>query len=425
MIAPPGLRVVPPDFPVVGNSIPIAVFFMLHIAIAEYSVGAIAIAPVMEWYGVRSGDQRAMRYARALANSYYLVFSLGATLAVFAVVLLTGLWGEAWATVLNVFLPLVGFLFGLFVLLAPLLVLYRNRFGRMRPGAHVALGFAVLVLQALFVVGITALDAYLITPRHAGAVSGAINPPYWPLLLHRLAGSVSWTALLLAGVAAVRLRRAVAEEERLFQAWAARINVRIGLFAAVFMPLDGFVLVEVLKHSQAGFFDNLVGGEAAWLFVIQEALFGALLVLGNLALALETPHPRGLDGAGRLAIGVTAVGMLLGLMPAQVIPEGAVALRYVGIGAAALATLLHLLARTLPERAMPRLAPAPGAAVVLPYSGSARARGALVLAGILGMSTALLMGYMKEEARGSYTIYGELTLEQGHHLFSPDPGIYP
>jgi hypothetical protein len=35
------------------------------------------------------------------------------------------------------------------------------------------------------------------------------------------------------------------------------------------------------------------------------------------------------------------------------------------------------------------------------------------------------MGYMKEEARGSYSIYGELTQQQGHGLFNPSPGLYP
>jgi hypothetical protein len=409
----------------VGNSIPIAFFFMLHIAIAEYSVGAIAIAPVMEWHAVRSGDPRAMRYARALVNSYYLVFSLGATLAVFAVVLLTGLWGRAWATQLNVFLPLVGVLFGLFLPLVVLLVIYRNSFERMRPGLHIAIGFAVFALQALFVVGITALDSYLITPQHAGAIGGVQNPPYLPLVIHRLAGSVSWTALFLAGFAALKLARAASEPERLFQAWAARINVRIGLLFAVAMPVDGFALVEVLKHSQPGFFDNLVNGQAAWLFILQEALFGGLLVLGNLALALEVPRGRGTDAVGMAAVVVTAAGMLVGLMPAQVLSGNLVGVRYVGIGVAALVTLLHLLLRTLPGRAMPQLIPAPGAAVVLPYGGSATARRALVVAGVLGVTTALLMGYMKEEARGNYTMYGEMTLEQGHGLFNPSPGLYP
>ena len=74
---------------------------------------------------------------------------------------------------------------------------------------------------------------------------------------------------------------------------------------------------------------------------------------------------------------------------------------------------------------MPQLSPAPGAAFAVPYGGSVTARRALVVAGILGVSTALLMGYMKEEARGDYTIYGEMTLQQGHGPFNPAPGVYP
>jgi hypothetical protein len=398
---------------------------MLHIAIAEYSLGAIAIAPVMELHGIRSADPRAMRYAKALTNSYYLVFSLGATLAVFAVVLLTGLWGRSWATQLNVFLPLVGVLFGIFLPLVALLVIYRNTFGRMRPGRHVAIGFTVLVLQSIFVIGITALDSHLMTPQHAGALGGFRNPPYLPLVIHRFAGSVSWTALLLAGFAALKLSRATAESERFFQAWAARVNVRIGLVFAVVMPVDGFALVEVLKHSQLGFFDNLVNGQAAWLFVLQEVLFGGLLVFGNLALAREGPNPDGVAAASSAAVVLTAVGMLVGIMPAQVVPAGIVGLRYIGIAVAVLATAVHLVLRSTRGGGMPQLSPVPGAAFAVPYGGSVTARRALVVAGILGVSTALLMGYMKEEARGNYTIYGEMTLQQGHGPFTPAPGVYP
>jgi hypothetical protein len=425
VIAPTALRVVPPDFPAVGNNIPIALFFMLHIAIAEYSLGAIAIAPVMELHGVRSADPRAMRYAKALTNSYYLVFSLGATLAVFAVVLLTGLWGRSWATQLNVFLPLVAVLFGIFLPLVALLVIYRNTFGRMRPRLHIAIGFTVLVLQSIFVIGITALDSHLITPQHAGALGGFRNPPYLPLVIHRFAGSVSWTALFLAGFAALKLSRATSESERFFQAWAARVNVRIGLVFAVVMPVDGFALVEVLKHSQQGFFDNLVNGQAAWLFVLQEVLFGGLLLFGNLALAREGPNPDGMAAASRAAVVLTGVGMLVGIMPAQVVPAGIVGLRYIGIAIAVLATAVHLVLRSTRGGGLPQLSPAPGAAFAVPYGGSVTARRALVVAGVLGVTTALLMGYMKEEARGDYTIYGEMTLQQGHGPFNPSPGIYP
>ena len=425
----PALTVPVPDFPVIGNNIPVAVMFVLHIAVAEYSAGAIAIAPFMELRGVRRNDPRALRYARSITNSYYLVFSLGATLAVFAVVLLIGLWGREFGDLVNAFLPLVGVLFGLFLILAPLLVLYRNTFDQAAaaPRLHVALGFIVAVLQNAFVVGITMVDAYLITPSHAGFLDGARNPPYLALVLHRLMGNVSWTALFLAGFAVIRLARARGEGDRLFQAWAARVNLRIGLLIGALMPLGGFFLVETLRTGQHGFFFNLTQGQAAWLFSVQAALLGAVLIGGNVALTLEMPRRRGGDVVGRGAVLLCAAGSVLGVLPAQVLGIDLFWVRYLGIGAAAATTLLHLAYRSVPERTMPRLAmsPAPGAAGVLPFSASAAGRRALVMVGVVSAALALFMGYLKEEARGDYSFYGELTQAQGHGHFNPDPGLFP
>ncbi|HEX4579027.1 MAG TPA: hypothetical protein VH498_03400, partial [Candidatus Dormibacteraeota bacterium] len=163
-----GLQVTTPDFPGIGNNVSVGIIFLIHIAIAEFSLGAITLAIAAEWHHVRTGDPRTARYARSLANSYYLVFSLGATFAVFAVVLLTGLWANELGQLVNKFLWLVAVAFGLFVLLAPLLVWYRNSFASMQPRRHAVLGTAVAALQTLFMVLIVGVDAYLINPVDAG-----------------------------------------------------------------------------------------------------------------------------------------------------------------------------------------------------------------------------------------------------------------
>ena len=81
-----GFTVTIPSFPGIGDAWLVGALFLAHIAIAEFSVGAITLAAAMEGYALRSGSAYARRYARAAANSYYLVFSLGATFAIFAVV---------------------------------------------------------------------------------------------------------------------------------------------------------------------------------------------------------------------------------------------------------------------------------------------------------------------------------------------------
>ena len=422
MVAPLGLSVPLPDWPVVGNFVPVAFLFTLHIAVAEFSLGAITLAAVMETVGYRSGAERHMRYARAAGNAYYLVFSLGATFAVFAVMAVIGLWGGTWGVLLNRFFGLVGIAFGIFFVLAPLLVLYRNSFGRMSRGKHLALAWAVVFWQTLFMVCIVVLDAYQVDPGQFGWVRGVLNAPYAPLLFHRLVGNVSWTALLFAGWAALRMTRAVDEPEHVYQAWAARINLRIGVVTGLLMPALGFLLMEVLRLNVPGFFGNLVNGQAAYLFVVQAVLLGVVFVGANVALAWELPSAG--SAFGRLCVALSLASFAVGVLPSQVLGNGVHWVRYAAIGAGLVVTLVHVLHRSAPLRPKPAFAPAPGALAVLPFSASVAARRALVVVGLTAMSLSLLMGYMKEEARGSWSINGELTQQQSHGQWNPQ-GIYP
>ncbi|HEY0409461.1 MAG TPA: hypothetical protein VGE42_04265, partial [Candidatus Dormibacteraeota bacterium] len=112
---PPALSVPTPDWPVVGDQLPIAVLFTVHIAVAEFSLGVVTLAPIFEAWGAGRGGERALRLARQLARAYYLLFSLGATLGVFAVTALIGLWGNQIGTLVNRFLPLIAVAFGTFL----------------------------------------------------------------------------------------------------------------------------------------------------------------------------------------------------------------------------------------------------------------------------------------------------------------------
>lgn len=395
--------------PFLGNKWPVGILFLLHIAVAEYSVGAITLAAFLELYGVVRKDARAFRYADAASKSYYLVFSLGATLAVFAVVVMTGLWGNLTGTLFNEFIWVVFAAFGLFFLITPLLPFHNASKKSMRRGRHVILTFILALLQSLFVVLIVTLDATLMTPPSGSSVLG---DSYVPLMVHRLIGNVSWTALFLAAFAAWRGSRSTDELERAFQRWAMRINLRIGLYAALLMPVSGFFLVLVLQNSQPEYFGNLTSGYVGWLMVLQEGLVGAVLVSGNIALALEkdsrAPRPVALG-----ACIIVFAGMVVALMPAAVIPSAILALRYSGLAVALLATLIHLVVRR-GTNILPRPFP-------LPFTG----RTAMVAAGLCAFSVSMLMGVIKESARGSYAIQGELTQQQGQQHFEPPPGTYP
>jgi cytochrome bd-type quinol oxidase subunit 1 len=405
-----GFSVTIPNFPGIPDAWIVGGLFLAHIALAEFSVGAITLAAAMEGYGWRSGNSFARRYARAAANSYYLIFSLGATFAIFAVVAMVGFFGNGIGTLVNRFLPLVGIAMGLFIILAPLLVWYRNSFGRMRDRHHFLLGCCVAALQTLFVVLIVGLDGFLITPQNASFAS-VLNPAYVPLLVHRLIGNVGWTALLLAGLATLLARRSSDAEEHRFQFWAARVNLRIGLVATLMMPIDGFILVLVLHNVQIGYFGNLVGTYGGYM-IAQEALVGAILVGGNIALAGERGGLRS-SRVAQVATVLTTVGMVVACLPASVITPDILALRYVGLGAAVLVTAVHVVSRWNPS------------GLLIQAVRGVTLRRSLVLVGVASMVTALYMGFIKEQARGQYVVYGVLTQSSSHGRFLPPESNYP
>ena len=413
------LQVTVPDFPGIGNNAVVGIAFLVHVAIAEFSLGAITLAVAAEWHHVRTGDPRTARYARGLANSYYLLFSLGATFAVLAIVLITGLFGEDIGVLFNRFLWLVATAFWLFFLLAPLLVLYRNTFTRFSPPVHASLGTVVLALQTLFMVLIVGIDAYLINPVDAGLTEPAFNPVYWPLLVHRLVGNVSWVALFCAAYAALRLRRSPDAAERTFQAWAARLNLRVGLGTALLMPVLGWFLILAIQGSQPGFFANLLSGNTASFMVAQECLIGATFIGGNVALACEDGDWRSWPRLSVVAVFLTTLAMALAALPSAVLPASVNDVRYVALGVAMLTTAVHLGAR-LGHR---RWRQDDG----LRRTGSASRMGrtALLAIGTTAVVTSLLMGFIKEHARNPYAIYGELTQQDAHSQYTAPPGIYP
>lgn len=415
-----GLQITTPDFPGIGNNVSVGIAFLVHILIAEFSLGAITLAVAAEWHHVRTGDERTMRYARSLANAYYLIFSLGATFAVFAVVLLTGLWANQFGQLVNKFLPLVAFAFLLFLVLAPLLVWYRNTFASMEARKHAVLGTAVFALQTLFMVLIVGIDAYLINPVHAGLTEPAFNPVYWPLLVHRLIGNVSWAALFCAAYAALKLRGSRGEPpERAFQSWAARVNLRIGLLTGLLMPVVGFLLVEVIKQSEPGYFENLLSGGTAAFMVAQECLVGAMFIGGNIALASEDGGPREWTTISRVAIVLSLAGMTIASLPSAVLGDSLNQLRYWGLGVAMVVTAVNLALRFRGSRTRQ------DDSLRVTGSASRIGRNALVTIGTLSVATTLLMGYIKEHARGDYAVYGELRQVDAHQQYTPPPGLYP
>src|SRR5207244_11991850 len=91
------------QFPLIGNRWAVGIFFLVHIIFGSFTMGALVLGPTYEWIGLRREDPRFERYARGLGNVNLKIFSLGATLGGFAVIVLTGLYPKFFVALITIF----------------------------------------------------------------------------------------------------------------------------------------------------------------------------------------------------------------------------------------------------------------------------------------------------------------------------------
>ncbi|MGH7610981.1 MAG: cytochrome ubiquinol oxidase subunit I, partial [Candidatus Dormibacteria bacterium] len=362
-----------------GAELAIGTVFLFHIALVGFILAAAGLSPFMELAALRrGGDEMCLRYAKRLSHSVLYLYSLGATWAVFAVVLLAGLYGRLVATLLNQLLLPLTIAFASFFIGIPLLLLYVYGWDRLGPRLHLAVGFLFALFQYAFLFFIVQLDSYALNP--GSAVASPFSPSYPWLLLHYAGANLSWGALLLAAIAVWRGRRAKSPGEVAYQRWAARVNFAIGSVFLMAQPVTGFILAESIKGSSVPAYDNLFIFNSAALFIGQVALLAVVVLGANLVF---WRHHQG-AGGGTLTV-IALLGMAGTVLPAGIIPSQVVALRYVALLIAFLATAanLGLYVRSLRQRGTD-------------FQLQPLAARAIAVVGVCALGLSLYMGVIKE-----------------------------
>src|SRR5207248_7949000 len=122
----------------------------------------------------------------ALGNVNQKIFSLGATLGGFAVIVLVGLYSRFFVTLITTFFwpSVVAFSIWFFTIAG--ILLYNLRWDQMqtRKGLHITLGYATAATEHIFLVIIVALDSYMLTP--GSGIGAFFNASYFPDLAPRL-----------------------------------------------------------------------------------------------------------------------------------------------------------------------------------------------------------------------------------------------
>jgi cytochrome bd ubiquinol oxidase subunit I len=397
------------QIPFITNRWAVGFFFLVHIIFGSFTMGALVLGPTYEWIGLRREDPRYERLARALGNVNLKIFSLGATLGGFAVIVLTALYPTFFVQLITLFFWPAVVAFSIWFLTLGGILLYNLRWDqfRLRKGAHIVIGYATAATEHVFLLIIVALDSYLLTPRPGQGTAAFFNPSYWPELGHRFVGNLSWASFFVAAVAAVYAASSRQPANRLYFHWAARISLVVGFATLVVQIVLGAVFVESIKQASPGAFHYSLQGPFAWLWLIQATFIAILLVGSNVYFWQSRP-----TAPGPVLTAIVVLMSLLTMAPAALYPSGWFWLRYVALAIAVLLSLAHWIISR------------PRARLTQDLRRSSQVT--LAVTGATALLLFLLMGVIRTTARSDYTIYGVLKEGDSYGVFqAPSKGYYP
>src|ERR1700704_3837409 len=398
------------QLPFITNRWAVGFFFLVHIIFGSFTMGALVLGPTFEWIGLRREDSRYERYARALGNVNLKIFSLGATLGGFAVIVVTALYPRFFVTLITIFFWPALLAFSIWFLTLGGILLYNLRWDRfrLRKGVHIAIGYATAATEHIFLIIIVALDSYVLTPRPGQGTGAFFNPSYWPELGHRFVGNLSWASFFIAAVAAVYAAARRLPANRAYFHWAARTSLVVGFVTLVIQVVLGAVFLESIKQASPGAFHYSLEGPFAWLWLVQATFIAILLVGSNLYFWQSRS-----TAAAPVLTGLVALASLVTMAPAALFPKGLFWLRYIALGIAVLLSLLHWLLSRPRARAKTQ---------DLRRSSQVT----LAVTGASALLLFLLMGVIRTTARSDDTIYGVMKESDSYGIFqSPSKGFYP
>ena len=215
------------------NGVLVAVVILLHIQIAAFLIGATTLAIVSEAIGMarRSGDERHDRLGHGLLKTEVYIFSFGAAVAIFFMVIILGaIWGRFFVALQQITFWV--FFAEALTFLAEVVLLYTlyANWDRLRVHRPARLGmlFVLNLAQWWQMFFIDAVASFMLTPNGGDAnfLDQILNPTEIPLTIHRTVGNIAWAGAALAFGAAFRYWRLNRNIERTTAVQAPLRSVR-------------------------------------------------------------------------------------------------------------------------------------------------------------------------------------------------------
>ncbi len=284
------------DYPKVGNSSSRSVVWVLaqmHLFFAAFVLAVPLFVFVIEWVGVKTGDERyddmAHEFMKVSMTAYSITALFGGTLA-FALFLL---YPDFMAYMLEVFGSQVLVYALLFFLESAILYMYYYSWYALRYGnakyVHLCLGLLLNVVGTTLLVIANAWATFMMAPSGvdaSGAVTGdiweIIRGPLWnPVNLHRFIANIAFGGAIVGAYAAYKFLSGRTKAEKAHYDWMGYTSNFIAVLSFLPLPFAGYwLMAEVYAYSQQMGI-TAMGGILAWLFIVQAVLIGTILLASN------------------------------------------------------------------------------------------------------------------------------------------------
>ena len=417
--------------------IAIAVIALTHILISGLVSGATQLGPLIEWLGYMRQRPRYDRLAHGLARFSIYYFAIGAATAIlFMTVLLTGLFGHFFTTLVRItwwpffvegwsFLAMVTLTYIWYYTWTPL-----ERFKAL----HMSIGGLLALASIVQVTMIDVVGSYMLTPTNpADPIRIALNPTAYALNIHRLIANIAYIGFGIGALSGILYLRSRNAEDRAFYDWAGSFGMLWGIALTIMQPVVGYSYAkEIQLHSYASWFKMMMG-ELSPLFLWQIFLLGMMYLVGGLYFrrrlrSADVPGPRLLNLALIGLLVTTIVAALpyhIGFTLQDVVRAGLNRPFWEG-------GLINPLGAMIPYKVLALMLMdifAIGAVVwylrSLPFVSWGRAavgeQRLLIISGVMVMAMIVTMGFIRENGRYPQLISGQMTVSGQQNVSTPQP----
>lgn len=283
------------DYPRIGASSRSVVWIaaQMHLFFAAFVLAVPLFVLVIEWIGMRSGDDRYDDMAHEFMKITMTAYSITALLGGFLAFSLFLLYPQLMQYMMRVFNLQVLVYAGLFFAESALLYIYYYSWDALRYGnkkwSHLTIGLGLNIAGTTLLVVANAWVTFMMAPSGvdaSGAVTGSIweiiKGPLWnPINLHRFIANIAFGGAIVGAYAGYKFLSAKTVEMRAHYDWMGYTANFIAILAFLPLPFAGYwLMAEIYSYSQQMGI-TAMGGILAWLFIVQAVLIGTILLAGN------------------------------------------------------------------------------------------------------------------------------------------------